>query len=174
MLAEDSFSYTNQKPDYIVGKEIEENSPLVEIEGASFSIEPSFSRGLSFDSKNGKISGTPREEYQSTFIVTLTMVNGSFMTSTLDINGIFCCYNHLVWDIPTELTCGFTELTREGAITDKIACKSNKRVNNWTLEFDPIQEYPISISNDGILEFDGYKPISSLKYTFLLIIFDLV
>lgn len=88
VIAENSFSYTNQKPDYVVGKEIEENLPAVTIEGATFSIEPSFSKGLVFDEKSGKISGVPKEEYHADFTVTLTMVNGSIMTSVLEITSM--------------------------------------------------------------------------------------
>lgn len=54
--AENTFSYEDQKPDYVVGNEITPNKPGVTMEGAIFSISPSLSKGLSLDQTTGIIS----------------------------------------------------------------------------------------------------------------------
>lgn len=52
-------------------------------------------------------------------------------------------------------------------ITDIFECKSDKKVNNWSIVFDPEGSYDISISNDGILQFNNYNPIDKLMYILL-------
>lgn len=68
--AQSDFSYSNTKPDYIVGQQITSNNPLIEIDGGEFTIKPAFSKGLSLDLATGVITGTPTEEYDGEFTVT--------------------------------------------------------------------------------------------------------
>lgn len=86
--AENTFNYDNPTPNYIVGKEITPNKPNVTIEEGIFSISPLLSKGLSLDSTNGILSGTPEEEYQSVYTVMLTLTDGSIMKSELEMKSI--------------------------------------------------------------------------------------
>lgn len=86
--AQSDFSYSNTKPDYIVGQQIESNNPQIEIDGGEFTIKPAFSKGLSLDPLTGVITGTPIEEYQAVFTITYTKTDGGKMTSVLEINSI--------------------------------------------------------------------------------------
>lgn len=85
--AENEFHYLYSEPNYIVGNEIETNTPSITEEG-SYTISPHFSKGLILDETNGYITGTPIEEYQSTFTVTFVSKSGDVKRAKLEIKGI--------------------------------------------------------------------------------------
>lgn len=76
------------EPNYIVGNEIETNTPSISEEG-SYTISPHFSKGLILDELTGYITGIPIEEYQSTFTVTFVSKTGDVKRAKLEIKGIF-------------------------------------------------------------------------------------
>lgn len=85
----DDFSYTESNPNYIVGVEIQDNSPSIQGHG-TFKINPTLVLGLNIDKQNGIISGTPEEEYEGNFTVIFTDENtGDIFSCRIYITGIF-------------------------------------------------------------------------------------
>lgn len=124
---------------------------------------------MSLNPTTGEITGTPLEEYQAVFTVTYTDSNRNEMKSTLKIKSIrIILLNIIVWDAPKVLTCGITELNVNSKITESFQCESDKKVNSWSISFNPEGSHSISITNDGILKFSNYDPIEKLTYILFL------
>lgn len=84
----DDFSYTDSNPNYIVGVEIQNNSPSIQGHG-TFKVSPMLVLGLNIDKQNGIISGTPEEEYEGNFTVIFTDENtGDIFSCKIYITGI--------------------------------------------------------------------------------------
>lgn len=86
--AQTPFSYDDPKPNYVVGKQITPNKPIIDAEGGTFTILPQLSKGLSLDPKTGIISGIPEEEYENNYTITLMTFNISIITAYIEMKGM--------------------------------------------------------------------------------------
>lgn len=154
-----SFTYTNSNPDYIVGQAIETNTPNLESRVGTWSVNPSFSRGLVLNN-DGTITGTPTEEYQNTYVVSFTAEGSTdILTCSLFIR---------IWKQPTSLSYGITNLTSSVIIYHSFVPTIDHRVASYiiyiisySVSCSPTTELITIDSTTGVLTFNGYEPLEN-------------
>lgn len=86
--AQTPFSYDDPKPNYVVGKQITPNKPIIDAEGGTFTILPQLSKGLSLDPKTGIISGISEEECEYSYMITYMIPGVTIMMSNIELKSM--------------------------------------------------------------------------------------